>query len=487
MRKGGSSGLKRRAVLAAAGGGMLLAGVPWSAPPETPAVLESSIKDPEPPEDGTGPLEGLHGYTVASAQASEGSGTPEDPWVLSGSIVEDAGVIVFDAGSFVGDEIQTPPQLDYERWSVWFRGAGTRTTSIQKVPEDGHLLTFEADESGNFGGASRMALYGSYPSDSTKSDGNLIHSTGDIIDLTFRDLIVRYGWGDGIHIDASSSGTRIHNCWIENSAGWAVYLGGGTRAKLSNLHIITCFDGGIYMGNSNAQVSNVSLYNVLPGLVMDCSNTQVSNVQVTGADFEGPAIEETAGTTGNAYANVNISDVAVGMALRGTNSHISNSVVRETAEEALRLDGDETAAQGVSVRDFGKDSGAAVKISGNRCRVSGLSVRQKTEQYDSDVLARITGDRVLLAGVTAPPGLEIRVDGATGTVITGTCGLRANDIVDDGARTLVNGAGTNDGDPGERGEWNGHADYAHAIDATVWDTSTTPWTAYQADGQGNWV
>lgn len=487
MEEGTSPELKRRAMLAATGGGVLLAGLPWSGPARGSKMLEGGIKDAKPPRRGSGALEGLHGYTVASAQASEGSGTPDDPWRLSDIIVDDAGPVVFDAGTFLGDEIRTPPDLDYERWSVWFQGAGTRTTSVQKLPEDGHLLSFEADDAGNFGGARGMGIYGTYPDESLRSEGNLIHSTGDIIDLIFRDLIVRYGWGDGIHIESSSSGTRIHNCWIENSAGWAVYLGGGTRAKLSNLHIITCFDGGIYVGNSNAQVSNVSLYNVLPGLVMDCSNTQVSNVQVTGADFDGVAVDETENSAGNAYSNVNIADVTTGVVLRGTDSHVTNSIVRETAEEALWLAGDGTSAQGVSVKNFSRDGGAAVKISGDQCRVSGLTVRQEAEGYDSDVLARITGDRAHLADVSAEPGQDIRIDDATETVISGVSGLRTNDIVDDGDRTLINGTGTNDGDPGERGEWKGHADYAHAMDATIWDTSTTPWTAYRADGQGNWV
>lgn len=89
--------------------------------------------------------------------------------------------------------------------------------------------------------------------------------------------------------------------------------------------------------------------------------------------------------------------------------------------------------------------------------------------------------------VADPSRTRIR-RGATQKVVDGLRGVPYDRVTDDGNRTLINRWGTNDGDPNLTGEWNGHADYAGAMNATIWDTMTTPWTAYRAQPDGrNWV
>lgn len=495
--------LRRRSFLAAAGAGTgFLAGCHQLAG-RRPATERDALRtddkrstpDEGPPDDAddgddlpdpSNPLGGIEGYRVASTYVGGGSGTPDDPWRLSPHCVAEPGLVAFDAGTFAAEGLVTGEEIDYERWSVHLRGAGVRTTALRKLPADGHLLAF-ADARGNFGGVRDMALYGNYPNEGKRSRGNLLHSWGGPIDLLFENLIVRWGWGDAIHVGASSSGVRVRNIWAENSAGWGIFLGGGTRAKLSNLHVISCSDGAVHVGNSRAQISNVSIFNALPGLRMDCFETEVANVKISGDSAGGTAVEETDDADANLYTNVLVDEATVGATLRGAGSQLTNSTVRNTRGQAVRLSGDRTAVDGIAVSNFGRSGAPAFELAGTGCRVAGVSVGQQSSGYGGRVLARVTGDRAVLANVTIPPGLSVEIDGATEAVLHGITLHRPDAVRDGGTRTLVNGAGTNAGDPRRTGEWEGHAEYAAATGATVWDTTTTPWTPYRADGAGNWL
>lgn len=92
----------------------------------------------------------------------------------------------------------------------------------------------------------------------------------------------------------------------------------------------------------------------------------------------------------------------------------------------------------------------------------------------------------LVAGcvVTGHANADILIDSDNDEiVITNT---QFGTITDNGTRTLINGHGTNNGDPASTGDWNGEAAYAHDMGAVVWDTSTTPDTPYLADPDGSW-
>jgi len=65
-------------------------------------------------------------------------------------------------------------------------------------------------------------------------------------------------------------------------------------------------------------------------------------------------------------------------------------------------------------------------------------------------------------------GAHNRVDGCTFTDV-------GRAVVDRGTRTLVDGRGENAGDPGEAGQWHGHAAYAYRHNATVYDTTGGDW------------
>ncbi len=231
------------------------------------------------------------GVRFAVQHANAGRGTPDDPWVLDADALPEGGTVYFEPGNYVSPGMSTVPDVDYEQTAVYLEGAGVRTTTLTDDATDGSLISFRSDESGNFGGVSDMSVLGHYPDENERSKGHLIHGTGKIIDTLYENLIVRYSWGDGLRLEASTSGTRLRNSWIENNFGWNVYLGGGTRLKLSNLHIVSGKEGGIYLRPSYSQVSNVSIVNCSPGLELTGANNSVSNVYVTNAR-DGPAIRD---------------------------------------------------------------------------------------------------------------------------------------------------------------------------------------------------
>lgn len=481
----------------AAAGISSLAGCAWvndlqESSDQSPSATRNRTQSSGPPPESSGPLQGLRGYRVGSSFADGGSGTPNDPWVLNDDVLAEPGRVMLDAGSFTtpSSGLSTASDIDYERWSVWLQGAGVRTTALQKAPgSDQHMLSFTSDQKGNFGGASGMGLFGSYP-DGSETAGHLLHANGNIFDLLFSNLIVRYGWRDGIRIEPSASGTRIRNCWIENNGGWAVNLGGGTRAKLSNLHVISSRQGGINFRTSTSQLSNTSFYNCGPSLRLDSTDSAVANCYVTIPDG-GIAIDELASCRSNTFTNVSTFETSIAVRAAGNESSYSNMNLRWTTGPAMRIPGDDVTVTGLDVVNVGSAQGGlpAVDITGNGVRVTGMSVAQKASPFKGNYrLARIAGDGVVLSDVNAKGGpWGVTIDAATEAVLDNVRGLDRSKVRDRGTRTLINGDGTNAGDPRSGGEWNGHGGYAHSMGATVWDVTTTPWTPYRADGDGNWL
>lgn len=428
----------------------------------------------------------VNGVQFASQHANSGSGTPADPWVLDADVVPEKGTVYFEPGNYTASGLSTVPDVDYEQTAVYLEGAGVRTTTLTDDATDGSLISFRSDSSGNFGGVSDMSVLGHFPDKNKRSKGNLIHGTGKIIDTLYENLIVRYSWGDGLRLDSSTSGTRLRNSWIENNFGWNVYLGGGTRLKLSNLHIVSGKKGGIYLRPSYSQVSNVSIVNCSPGLELNGANNTVSNVYVT-KSVEGSAIRER-DVTGNVVGNAAIKKSAVGITTNGVRSRYTNVGVFNAKREAVRLNGTGVSMTGLTVSGFGRGgSGApAIDCSGTDCRLMGVSLAQPDGKA---VAARISGSHNTLSNVVCHGAKPWRliVDNAVETVLDSVRGITFGSLQDGGQRTLLNRQGTNAGDPRSAGEWNGHGKYANAMGATVWNTNTSPWTPFRADGGGNWM
>jgi hypothetical protein len=434
-----------------------------------------------------GSFASLNGVRFASRYATGGSGTADDRWVLDNSVMPPGGVVYFDHGKYTSSGLQTPKGKNYEETTIYLSGAGIRTTGLIDDGTDGSLITFDSKKSGNFGGVSDMGIFGRYP-DGKQSKGDLIHGTGSIIDTIYENLIVRYSWGSGMHLDASTSGTRIRNCWIENNRGWNLYLGGGTRAKLSNLHIITGKKGGIHLRPSNSQVTGVSMVNCSPGIAVKGFNNAISNSHIE-QSVNGAAIREK-DVKRNAFSNITIAESKIGINAQSTHSQYTNIGVDKTTEEAFRIKGTGVTMDGLNISNFGKSGTAAIDLSGTDCRLTGVSVAQPAKNYTSNAVATISGNRNVLSDVAChgTGAWQITVaSGAVETVLDNISGVSLSSLQDQGVRTLLNRQGTNAGDPRVSGEWSGHGKYASAMGAIVWDTGTTPWTPYRADGAGNWL
>lgn len=436
---------------------------------------------------GRGSFTSLNGVRFASRYATGGSGTIDDRWVLDNSVMPAGGMVYFDPGKYTSSGLQTPKGKNYEETAIYLTGAGIRTSSLIDDGTDGSLITFDSEKSGNFGGVSDMGVFGLYP-DGPQSKGDLIRGTGNIIDTIYENLIVRYSWGNGISLDASTSGTRVRNCWIENNQGWNLYLGGGTRAKLSNLHIITGGKGGIHLRPSTSQVTGVSMVNCSPGIAVNGFNNSISNSHIE-RSVNGAAIREK-DVERNAFSNITIADSKIGIVARSIHSQYSNIGVNKTTEEAFQIEGTGVTLDGLNISNFGKSGTAAIDLSGTDCRLTGVSVAQPSDNYTSNTIATISGSRNVLSDVAChgTQAWQITIaSGAVETVLDNVSGVSLSSLRDQGVRTLLNREGTNGGDPRVSGEWSGHGKYASAMGATVWDTRTTPWTPYRADGAGNWL
>lgn len=138
-------------------------------------------------------------------------------------MVPEGGTVYLEPGNYTASELSTDPAIDHEQTAVYFRGSGVRSTTLTDDATDGSLINFQSDETGNFGGVSDMSVLGHFPDENQRSKGHLIHGTGTIIDTLYENLIVRYSWGDGLRLEASTSGTRLRNSWTRTiSAGTCI-------------------------------------------------------------------------------------------------------------------------------------------------------------------------------------------------------------------------------------------------------------------------
>ncbi len=126
-----------------------------------------------------------------------------------------------------------------------------------------------------------------------------------------------------------------------------------------------------------------------------------------------------------------------------------------------------------------------ISINGSRNTVTGCVSRDTQETPTQRSGIEVPGDRNLIVGgsFTGNATQDIRVGGVENQF----WGVTFDTITDNGTRTVVNGNGTNSGDPNTTGQWNGNASRAYDLGVTVWDTSTSPATPFKATPSGSWV
>lgn len=407
----------------------------------------------------------LNGVPQVRARASGGSGTREDPFVVPSDLFADYhGTVEFGRGWFETDGVEADPEFDYSDTSTYLNGEGVRTTTLRHASDSPSTATVRlAGKAGNFGGVRNMTVYGAGEGDRS-GDANIVETDGNVIDYTFENVIFRWGGGDALHLAASASGCRVQNAWVENVDGHALYLGGGNRLKVDNVHAI---GSGFLIEGAESHFTNVTIFSA-------GGNDGIMNT-----------------TPGNQYADVILKE-GLNAGFRGTSQFsISNASITDARKSAIVDGTGSSPISNVFARDWGRDDSwrPLLRATGSSVRATGLWGDRTSEDY-SPTLLRVEGDDCCVNGLGGTPGVpwEITVKDSTESVLDNVANVSYANVTDEGTRTLVNRWGTNDGDPDFEGEWNGHAGYAGSMNATVWDTSTDPWTAYRAQPDGsNWV
>ena len=407
----------------------------------------------------------LNGVPQVRARASEGAGTREDPYVVPADLFEDYhGSVEFGRGWFETDGVETDPDFDYSDTSVYLNGEGVRTTTLRHAADSPSTPTVRlAGEAGNFGGVRNMTVYGAGEGDRSGS-ANIVETDGNVIDYTFENVIFRWGGGDALHLAASASGCRVQNAWVENVDGHALYLGGGNRLKVDNVHAI---GSGFLIEGAESHFTNVTIFSA-------GGNDGIVNT-----------------TPGNQYADVVLRE-GLDAGFRATARFSMSNVTIAQARKSAIVDGvGSSPISNVYARDWGEADSwrPLLRASGSSVRATGIWGHRTSDDY-SPTLLRVEADDCYVNGLggTAGEPWAITIDGGAESVLDNVTNVSFENVSDEGTRTLINRWGTNDGDPAVEGEWNGHADYAGSMNATVWDTSTDPWTAYRAQPDGeNWV
>lgn len=423
---------------------------------------------------------------TAHDKALQGDGTASSKWRLDDSVfIDDSSLIKLAPGKYESSGL-TWPDLDYNEKAIYLEGQGIRATDLWRIDgESGHLIEI-AGTDGNFGGVSDMAVYGHYP-DGTAVTGNLIHSDGTLIDLLFENLIIRWGFNDLLHISSSASGTRIRNCWIESAGGSCIWLEGGTRAKVSDTHIINAQTNAIRSGVTDSEFSNISCFGGSGPVVReDGSRNSWVNIDVKDHSNDAFLIDG----SNNKFANIssfNPSNRGVYISTGGNS--LTGVEIESAGGNGIEIASQRNQISNVVFQDINTSASGnyGINISGSYNSVSNVVGQVNTDgTYDLLRIASSFNTVSNIAGTPYTGAWSIEIASGTENVITGLRGVSWSNITDNGTRTLINGWGTNAGDPNTTGQWNGEAAYAGQMEATVWDTSTSPWTPYEAipDGSG---
>lgn len=113
-----------------------------------------------------------------------------------------------------------------------------------------------------------------------------------------------------------------------------------------------------------------------------------------------------------------------------------------------------------------------INVVSNNATATGINITGSVSGCDNNTYLVNTNGDVSFGTATAENVLYGAIEGTT---------------TDNGVRNIINGVGTNSGDPSTTGDWNGSAALAHEHGAVIWDSSTSPATPYRADPSGNWV
>lgn len=419
--------------------------------------------------------ESLVGVSEQIVQPTGGSGVGEDsppasdPWTLDESILDGfQGRVIIPKGRWITNGLATDETLDWDSSPVYFDGGGVWVSQIEHADGSSPTIALQATE-GNGGGVSNMTVYGAGENVGT---ANIVETNGSMIDTVFRNSIIRYGGGDALHIKASASGTRVVNCWLENVGGNALTLNQGTRPKVSMVHIISS-DMGIRSKSVHIQASDLSINGTTQhGIYHTGDDSQWSNIYL---DNNGDRALYQSGDS-NTFSNITIKNGdGIHVYFSGQDSTLNGLSSKHSTFSAVSVVGSNHSVSDLSIVNWGSDSlfHYAVSVGGDNNTISGVSAEQQdTGTYSTPRALAVTGDNNLISGfqVHGTPDYEAVIQG-TENVIHNLKGIDSTNVSDSGTRTLINGRGTNAGNPQSVGQWSGNASYAESQNAIIEDTT----------------
>jgi hypothetical protein len=432
-------------------------------------------------------VEDLNNDIQLREKVTGGSGTKDNPYTVDESVIDGrSGLVRVGEGYFETDGFSTDPSLDYSNdEGVYFLGHGPHVSALEHVDGTSPVIKINSDSGGNFSGAYRLQVFGAGDG---VGDANLIEDLGDTIDSIWSYLYVRYGGGDAIRLGSSASGSRIQNCWLETCSGYGLNMQGGDRAKVSNCHIVGNDAGQVYADVSKSNFSNLTLDGGGHGIELPAgaSRNTISNVYVENVVDNAIQVD---GDT-NVISNIRNSGADISFRVDGSDNQLTKLVSTAPRKWGVFVNGARNFASNIFV-DGGRSDLASIRLNSSGNRLSDVYI------YDSDDLGGYglyisDTNQNHIDGLYYSPGIgkTLQIDANSRlNVIDNLYGLTWGDITDNGNRTLINRWGTNDGDPSAgSGQWAGEVEYAGAMGATIWDTSTSPWTPYEAQPDGaSWV
>jgi len=408
-----------------------------------------------------------------------------DPWTMDESFLNGfQGTALLESGRWITSGMETDSTIDWDSGPIYIAGTGVWGSVVEH--EDGTAPTIRLVSSGGNGGGVRdLTVYGAGKGTGT---AHIVESEGHI-DSVFCDSIIRYGGGDGLHLKQSSSGTRVQNMWIESCTGNGIFVGGGDRLKLSDLHVVGNDGDQLNISMGRSHVDGVTLDGGNNGVLFEGgARNQFSNIVCGNVSGYGFVV--------NGGDGRNVIDGLMGFGCDTSlwvrsagNNAVSNVGAFDTRIRGLRVSTKANALSNIIVDGFssGSTDVEAVLLESDNNVLSNIYVGPGTR--DGVKPMTISGDYNIIQNLILHPDITgaLEVSGAENQ-IWGTKGLDYGQIADNGTRTMINGWSVNSGDPSTTGQWNGNAALAGRVGITVWDTSTSPWTPYEAAPDGSsWI
>jgi hypothetical protein len=134
---------------------------------------------------------------------------------------------------------------------------------------------------------------------------------------------------------------------------------------------------------------------------------------------------------------------------------------------------------------LGRKDHARIRVAGAReAPVVDMAGIQGSGYFNIDGLATFTGDLLRISGSNNMAVAFLDDGDATVSGNENVLFANVNDgtINDTGTRNVINGRGTNDGDPNTTGDWSGHADFCLLTGAVIEDTTNSNLYYPKSDG-----